>query len=57
MQFRGDDEEGLTGENELAKQIAAAGNKWSSENWRKEDMVSRLFTPVRPHLTQPQIAR
>ncbi|KAL7408836.1 glycosyl transferase family 90-domain-containing protein [Mrakia frigida] len=41
--FRGDDEDGLAGENELAKMIAKNGNEWSSKNWRKEDMTAYMF--------------
>ena len=41
--FRGSDELGLTGEDALAAQIAQAGNQWSSDNWRKEDMTAYMF--------------
>lgn len=40
--FRGDDEQGITGEDALAKMIAANGRNWSSKHWRKEDMVRSL---------------
>jgi hypothetical protein len=54
LQFRGDDEEGLTGENELAKMIAKNGNQWSSKNWRKEDMVRHvLYLVPFPRLSFP----
>ncbi|CED83568.1 Endoplasmic reticulum protein EP58, contains filamin rod domain and KDEL motif [Phaffia rhodozyma] len=41
--FRGDDSEGLSGEDDLAALIAESGREWSLSFWRKEDMTAYVF--------------
>jgi hypothetical protein len=41
--FRGTNPTGTDGHDELAKQIAMEGKKWSMEYWRKEDIIAYMF--------------
>lgn len=50
QQFRGDNEDGTNGEDDLARQIAEAGLTWSQTHWRKEDMVSSAFSLLKRRL-------
>ncbi len=41
--FRGSSPAAHDGHDDLAKEIASEGKKWSMEYWRKEDIISYMF--------------
>ncbi len=41
--FRGSDAKGTDGHDDMAKEIAREGKKWSKTFWRREDMIAYQY--------------